>query len=122
MLTPNKAEALYWEQFPLCSLFCVHLPDYNSKKEGVFSFFSLIVFYCFCFNLKSPHMIWASAFSYIKVNESWYYLCIIMDLFSRKIIAWNLSSKPNAELVKTTFQKAYMNKNSPQGWMVHSDS
>ena len=50
-----------------------------------------------------------------------YYLCIIMDLFSRKIIAWNLSSKSNAELVTTTFQKAYTSRNSPQGLMFHSD-
>lgn len=73
------------------------------------------------FNPKSPNMIWASDLTYIKVNGTWYYLCIIMDLFSRKIIAWNLSSKPNAELVTTTFQKAYTNRNSPQGLMFHSD-
>ena len=66
-------------------------------------------------------MVWASDFTYIKINGTWYYLCIIMDLFSRKIIAWNLSSKPNAQLVTTTFQKAYTNRNSPQGLMFHSD-
>jgi len=44
-----------------------------------------------------------------------------MDLFSRKIIACNLSSKPNAKLVTTTFQKAYTNRNSPQGLIFHSD-
>lgn len=73
------------------------------------------------FNPKSPNMVWASDFTYIKVNGTWYYLCIIMDLFSRKIIAWNLSSKPNAEFITTTFQKAYTNRNSPQGLMFHSD-
>jgi transposase (fragment) len=49
------------------------------------------------FNPKSPNMVWASDLTYIKVNGTWYYLCIIMDLFSRKIIAWNLSSKSNAK-------------------------
>lgn len=73
------------------------------------------------FNPKSLNMVWASDFTYIKGNGTWYYLCIIMDLFSRKIIAWNLSSKPNAELVTTTFQKTYTNRNSPQGLMFHSD-
>ena len=30
-----------------------------------------------------------------------------MDLFSRKIIGWNLSSKHDVDLVKTAFEKAY---------------
>ncbi|WP_334298176.1 DDE-type integrase/transposase/recombinase, partial [Anaerotignum lactatifermentans] len=39
-------------------------------------------------------MVWTSEFTYLKAGGTWYYLCIIMDLFSRKIISWNISSKP----------------------------
>ena len=39
------------------------------------------------FNPPEPNMVWASDFTYIKVNGVWFYLCIIMDLFSRKIIS-----------------------------------
>ena len=41
--------------------------------------------------------------------------------FSRKIISWNISSKPNADLVIQTFQKAYYSRNCPAGLMFHSD-
>ena len=44
-----------------------------------------------------------------------------MDIFSRKIISWNISSKPNADLVIQTFQKAYYSRNCPAGLMFHSD-
>ena len=59
------------------------------------------------FNQKSPNIVWVSDFTYIKVAGKWYYLCIVMDLFSRKIISWNISGKPDVDLVMTTFKKGY---------------
>ena len=50
-----------------------------------------------------------------------YYLCIVMDLFSRKVIAWNISAKPDVDLVMTAFKKAYDKRNCPKGLMFHSD-
>ena len=38
------------------------------------------------FNQNSPNVVWVSDFTYIKGAGKWYYLCIVMDLFSRKII------------------------------------
>lgn len=56
-----------------------------------------------------------------KSNGEWYYLCIVMDLFSRKDIAWNISAKPDVDLVMTAFKKAYDKRNCPKGLMFHSD-
>lgn len=73
------------------------------------------------FHQKAPNLVWTSDFTYLKAGGKWYYLCIIMDLFSRKIISWNISSKPNTDLVIQTFQKAYYSRNYPAGLMFHSD-
>ena len=73
------------------------------------------------FHQKAPNLVWTSDFTYLKAGGKWYYLRIIMDLFSRKIISWNISSKPNADLVIQTFQKAYHSRNCPAGLMFHSD-
>lgn len=73
------------------------------------------------FNQKTPNIVWASDFTYIKVSGKWYYLCIVMDLFSRKVISWNISRKPNVELVMNAFKKAYSKRNCPSGLMFHSD-
>ena len=73
------------------------------------------------FNQKSPNLVWASDFTYIKVAAKWYYLYIVMDLFSRKIISWHISGKPDADLVITAFKKAYDKRNQPEGLMFHSD-
>lgn len=73
------------------------------------------------FNQKAPNIVWVSDFTYIRVAGKWYYLCIVMDLFSRKIIAWNISGKPDVDLVMDAFKKAYNKRKQPQGLMFHSD-
>ena len=44
-----------------------------------------------------------------------------MDLYSRKIISWNISGKPDVDLVMTAFKKAYKKRNAPLGLLFHSD-
>ena len=73
------------------------------------------------FNQRCPNIVWFSDFTYIRVAGKWYYLCIVMDLFSRKVIAWNISAKPDVDLVMTAFKKAYDKRNRPKGLMFHSD-
>ena len=73
------------------------------------------------FNQRCPNIVWVSDFTYIRVAGKWYYLCIVMDLFSRKVIAWNISAKPDVDLVMTAFKKAYDKRNGPKGLMFHSD-
>lgn len=67
------------------------------------------------FNQKATNPVWVSDFTYIKAGNKWYYMCIIMDLFSRKIIAWNISGKPDAALIITTFRNAYKKRNHLTG-------
>lgn len=73
------------------------------------------------FNQKAPNLVWASDFTYIKVSGKWYYLCIVMDLFSRKIIGWHISQKHDVELTINAFKKAYKNRNVKHGLIFHSD-
>ena len=73
------------------------------------------------FQQKAPNLVWASDFTYIKVSGKWYYLCIIMDLFSRKVISWHISAKPDVDLVITAFNKAYQKRKPSPGLMFHSD-
>lgn len=73
------------------------------------------------FHQKAPNLVWVSDITYIKAANRWHYLCVVMDLFSRKIIAWRISTKPNMELVMYTFKKAYEKRKAPSGLMFHSD-
>ena len=58
------------------------------------------------FNPDEPNRIWAGDITYLKVGSKWHYLCVVVDLFSRKVISWQLSDQPNAQLVINTFDNA----------------
>ena len=73
------------------------------------------------FNQTAPNLVWASDFTYIKANGVWYYLCIVMDLFSRKVIGWSISRKHDVELTREAFQKAYNGRDVSYGLIFHSD-
>lgn len=73
------------------------------------------------FSPKAPNLAWASDITYLKAGGKWRYLCVVMDLFSRKIVAWSLSNKANADLAIDAFKKACRKRGAPQGLMFHSD-
>lgn len=73
------------------------------------------------FSQDAPNLVWVSDITYLKAGGKWYCLCVVIDLFSRKVISWNLSGKADASLVMATFRKAYESRNTPYGLMFHSD-
>lgn len=43
------------------------------------------------FDVNEPNKVWASDVTYFKYNNRFYYICAVIDLFSRKIIAHKIS-------------------------------
>jgi putative transposase len=43
------------------------------------------------FNPEKPNAVWCSDITYVNTDKGFVYLTSIMDLFSRRIIAWQLS-------------------------------
>ena len=73
------------------------------------------------FNPATPNSVWASDFTYIKVNGSFHYLCVIIDLFSRKVVGWSLSNRHDVDLTIKAFEKAYFDRGEPDYVLFHSD-
>ncbi|EAC3253953.1 IS3 family transposase, partial [Listeria monocytogenes] len=74
------------------------------------------------FNPPAPNQVWTTDFSYIPVGKKGFvYLCIVMNLFSRKIIAWQVAHKINTDLALQTLEVAYKQRRPSQTVMIHSD-
>jgi len=78
------------------------------------------------FKVEKPNSVWVSDITYIPTAEEWQYLAVIIDLFNREVVGWNLSSRIDADLVVNAFGKAVSKQNIPQmkqnkGLIFHSD-
>lgn len=73
------------------------------------------------FNPERPNAVWCSDITYIWTIEGFVYLTSIMDLFSRKIIAWTLSDALEVSCVIDTINKAKACRNTELPLIIHSD-
>ena len=73
------------------------------------------------FTAEHPNQTWVSDITYFKLNDYWLYLCIILDLFSRKIIGYRVSRNASTNLVTSTFRIAFRERDTPADLTFHSD-
>lgn len=73
------------------------------------------------FKSEFPNQIWVADITYIWTTEGWIYLASIMDLFSRKIIGWNIDTKLTKELVIVALERALTFRTPSKGLIHHSD-
>lgn len=73
------------------------------------------------FNASKPNTVWVTDITYIWTYEGFVYLTSIMDLFSRKIIAWELSKTLNVECVVNCVRKAKERRHLDEALIIHSD-
>ncbi len=74
------------------------------------------------FKATEPNQVWVSDVTYIKTRKGWLYLCVVIDLFSRKVVGWSMSQKQDTKLIVKAFQMAYGDR-KPKPWQLifHSD-
>jgi transposase InsO family protein len=68
-----------------------------------------------------PNKVWVSDITYIPTQSGWLFLCIIIDLYSRKVVGWSMSGKINTEIVIRAFEMAFLNRKPEKGLIFHSD-
>jgi len=73
------------------------------------------------FDQREPNLVWVCDFTYIRAGGRFYYLCAILDLFSRKVIAYKLSNKIDAQLAIDTVNLAVANRGKSKDIIFHTD-
>lgn len=87
-------------------------PDFSTKLQNILDE---------QFNPARPNAAWCSDITYIPTARGFVYLTSVMDLFSRKIIAWTLSETLEAEHVANTVRKAMRQRKVTTPLVMHSD-
>lgn len=72
-----------------------------------------------------PKQLWSWDITYLPttVKGLFFYLYLIMDLYSRKIVGWEVFAEESAEHAASTFQKAYLRQSvAGNPLILHSDN
>ena len=64
---------------------------------------------------------WVADFTYLWTAEGWLYVAVVMDLFSRRIVGWSMSSQMTAQLVTDALMMAIWRRGSVEALLHHSD-
>ena len=73
------------------------------------------------FQVSLPSRVWASDITYIKTAEGHLYLAVVIDLFSRQVVGWGMSSRLNPDLVIKALRQAVAKRDLRSGLLHHSD-
>jgi len=73
------------------------------------------------FTANAPNQVWVSDISYIPTRNGWAYLTVFIDLFSRIVTGWSLSSSLSHEMVLTALYRAIRRRQPAEGLIIHSD-
>ena len=69
----------------------------------------------------APNQVWVTDITYIWTVQGWIYLAAVMDLFSRRIVGWELSATMETTLVQEALARAQKERRPPPGLLHHSD-
>lgn len=69
----------------------------------------------------APNRVWVADQTYIRLPDSFCYLSLLTDLFSRKIVGFDLSPTLEASGPLMALRMAFANVSDPKGLIHHSD-
>jgi transposase InsO family protein len=73
------------------------------------------------FHAEFPSEKWVSDITYLRTDNGWLYLTVIIDLWDRKVIGWSLSKELTANHVCSALIMAVGNRQPREGLIFHSD-
>lgn len=73
------------------------------------------------FTADAPDKVWVADTTYLPVIGGFIFLVVIIDLFSRKVVGWQLGDRLDAELSGVALRKALARRCPAPGLLFHSD-
>lgn len=73
------------------------------------------------FDVDAPDVAYVADITYIWTREGWLYLAVVIDLYSRKIVGWSMSSRMKAQLVVDAMRMAIWQRQPKAGLIMHTD-
>ena len=73
------------------------------------------------FNQPAPDLVWVCDFTYVRVGTRFCYLCVILDLYAGKVIAFRVGKRIDYFLAIDTLRDAVKLRGVSKGILFHTD-
>jgi transposase InsO family protein len=73
------------------------------------------------FAVAKPNRVWAGDITYVWTAEGWLYLAVVLDLYSRRVIAWRMGNRLTQELATEALTMAVAHRRPAVGVLHHTD-
>ena len=75
------------------------------------------------FTATRPDQLWLADFTYVRTWQGWAYLAVVLDVYTRRIVGWQLAPHMRQSLVSDAFEMALAARTEHEGVLVaHSDN
>ena len=71
--------------------------------------------------LTDINQLWVADFTFVRLEEEFVYLAVVLDAYSRRAIGWSLGQAMNSDLVVRALKKALEERRPLPGFVHHSD-
>lgn len=68
-----------------------------------------------------PNQLWVADITYIRLRETFVYVAVLLDAYSRRVVGWNLDDNLRKELVLGALERAVAERSLKPGIVHHSD-
>lgn len=73
------------------------------------------------FTARAPNQAWVTDVKYVRTKEGWLYLAPVIDLFSRRVVGYAMSTQQDGDLSIAALESAVRARGAPKGLVLHSD-
>ena len=71
--------------------------------------------------LADINQLWVADFTFVRLEEEFAYLAVVLDAYSRRVIGWALQDAMNSSLTVAALEKALATRHPQPGFVHHSD-
>ena len=68
-----------------------------------------------------PNQIWVGDVTYLAVGGRWWYLVVVLDQCSRRVLAWRLAATRDSRVTRAVLDAALRRRRPDAGLIFHSD-
>lgn len=73
------------------------------------------------FSSAAANQVWVADITYVPTQQGWLYLATVLDMYSRRIVGWAMSDRPDQVLASAALDMALAHRRPEKGAIHHSD-